>query len=203
MKLVKALVKRPNISPNISYNIQPTIDRCPNSSGQTIQHLTQHLSRHSTRILPDIWPSIWPDTWPNIWPNIFSCASYPTCFFMAAVVHYTMLDTVVKRSNNCLNISEQRNGWASSPNILFSVKFHPTSKVTMFGDPTWWSNDPTFQLTSCWVRCWVVWRVLNANGAALLLVAPCFFSQRWLWYRARALCAKPWAQSLVESYHRL
>ena len=28
------------------------------------------------------------------------------------------------------------------PTFLISVKFHPTSKVMMLGDPTRWSNDP-------------------------------------------------------------
>ena len=47
------------------------------------------------------------------------------------------------------------------PTFFISVKFHPTSKVAMLGDPTWWSNDPTFHPTwcwvKCWVRCWIVW----------------------------------------------
>ena len=38
------------------------------------------------------------------------------------------------------------------PTLLTRIKLHPTSEMSLLGDPTWCSNYPTFHTTSIWVN---------------------------------------------------
>jgi len=88
----------------------------------------------------------------QIWPNIGNVIiGWPNMVF--------------KRSNISSNIWKQWNCWLPSPNILTRIKLHPKSVKSIWGDPTWCSNDPTFHPASmlgkyC-VNCWIVYRGLK------------------------------------------